>query len=66
MEEKTRFIKQSYRFEDIRLLGHERLRDPAILAVAAAHLPSVYLSKTVKLAILVLKIGESPEVKQLK
>ena len=45
VEETIRFIKQSYRLEDIRLLKYERLRNLVMLVLVAAYFASVYLSK---------------------
>ena len=52
VEETIRFIKQSYRFEDIRVLKYERLRNLAMLVLVTAYFASVYLGKRAKLAIL--------------
>ena len=51
VEEMSRFIKQSYGLEDIRVLKYERLRNLAMLVTA--YFASVYLGKRAKLAILV-------------
>jgi len=52
-KETIRFIKQSYRLEDIRVLKYERSRILSMLVLATAYLASVYLGKRDKLAILV-------------
>ena len=56
VEETIRFIKQSYRLEDIRVLRYERLRNLAMLVLATAYFASAYLGKRAKLAILVRHI----------
>ena len=56
VEETIRFIKQSYRLEDIRVLKYERLRNLAMLVLVTAYFASVYLGKRAKLAILVRHI----------
>ena len=56
VEETIRFIKQSYRLEDIRLLKYERLRTLVMLVLVAAYFASVYLGKRAKLMILVSHI----------
>jgi len=52
VEETIRFIKQSYRLEDIRLLRYERLRSMAALVMAVAYFACVSPGKVVKLKIL--------------
>lgn len=51
VEETIRFLKQSYRLEDIRLLRYERLRTMATLVLAAAHFAAVYLGRRAKLEV---------------
>lgn len=51
VEETIRFLKQSYRLEDIRLLRYERLRTMATLVLAAAHFAAVHLGRRAKLEI---------------
>ena len=53
VEETIRFIKQSYRLEDIRLLTYDRLRNLVTLVLVAAYFACVYLGKRAKLALLV-------------
>ena len=43
IEEAIRFIKQSYKLEDIRVLSYERLRNMAVLVNAAAFFAAVVL-----------------------
>ncbi len=43
IEEAIRFIKQSYDFEDIRVLSYERLRNMAVLINAVAFFATVVL-----------------------
>ena len=50
------FLKQSYRWEDIRVLKYERLRNLAMLVLVTAYFASVYLGKRAKLAILIRHI----------
>ena len=56
VEETIRFIKQSYRLENIRVLKYERLRNLMMLVLVTADFASVYLGKRAKLAILVRHI----------
>ena len=43
MEETIRFIKQSYRLEDLRVLTYERLRNLAALVMATAYFTAAWL-----------------------
>ncbi|MCH8112907.1 MAG: hypothetical protein IH905_13300 [Proteobacteria bacterium] len=52
IEEAIRFIKQSYDFEDIRVLSYERLRNMAVLVNAVAFFTAVVLGTRIKLEIL--------------
>ncbi len=52
IEEAIRFIKQSYDFEDIRVLSYERLRNMAVLLNAVAFFTAVVLGTRIKLEIL--------------
>ncbi len=52
VEETIRFIKQSYRLEDLRVLDYERLRNLAALVLAAAYFAAVWLGESLKLAVL--------------
>ena len=54
VEETIRFIKQSYGFEDIRVLRYERLRNMAALVLAAAFFTAVRIGHRPKLEILAL------------
>jgi hypothetical protein len=54
IEETIRFIKQSYGFEDIRVLRYERLRNMAALVLAAAFFTAVRIGHRPKLEILAL------------
>lgn len=50
-EEAIRFIKQSYRLEDMRVLSYERLRNLAALVMAAAYFTAIWLGQTLKLTV---------------
>ena len=52
IEETIRFIKQSYRLEDIRVLTYERLRNMMALVLAAVYFSAVYLATGSKLQIM--------------
>ena len=52
IEEAIRFIKQSYKLEDIRVLSYERLRNMAVPVNAAAFFTAVVLGTRIKLDIL--------------
>ena len=52
MEEAIRFIKQSYRLEDMRLLNYARLKNMAALVVCAAVFASGWMGLGEKLEIL--------------
>jgi hypothetical protein len=52
IEETTRFIKQSYQLEDIRLLTYIRLQNMMALVQAAAYFAMVYLNLRTKLRVL--------------
>ncbi len=52
IEEAIRFIKQSYDFEDIRVLSYQRLRNMAVLVNAVAFFTAVVLGTRIKLDIL--------------
>ena len=60
MEETIRFIKQSYRLEDLRVLDYERLRNLAALVMAAAYFAAVWLDESLKLAVLASRSRVSP------
>jgi hypothetical protein len=56
VEETIRFIKQSYRLEDLRVLDYERLRNLAALVLAAAYFAAVWLGESLKLAVLASRV----------
>jgi hypothetical protein len=61
VEETIRFIKQSYRLEDLRVLSYERLRNLVALVMATAYFAAVWLGESLKLAVLasrVLKVAK--------
>jgi hypothetical protein len=56
VEETIRFIKQSYRLEDLRVLDYDRLRNLAALVLAAAYFAAVWLGESLKLAVLASRV----------
>ena len=54
VEDTIRFIKQSYDFEDIRVLTYNRLKNMATLVLAASYFAAVWLGSTTKLNILAM------------
>ena len=56
VEESIRFIKQSYRLEDIRVLSYERLRNLTALVLAAAYFAAVWLGQSVRLSVLTCRV----------
>lgn len=56
VEETIRFIKQSYRLEDLRVLDYERLRNLTALVLAAAYFAAVWLGESLKLAVLASRV----------
>jgi len=56
VEETIRFIKQSYRLEDLRVLDYERLRNLTALVLAAAYFAAVWLGESLKLAVLTSRV----------
>jgi len=58
VEKTIRFIKQSYRFEDMRVLSYERLRDLAALVMAAVYFSAIWLGESLKLAILSTRVAQ--------
>ena len=58
VEEAIRFIKQSYRLEDLRVLCYERLRNLAALVMAAAYFTAIWLGETLKLAVLATRVAQ--------
>jgi hypothetical protein len=55
VEETIRFIKQSYRLEDVRVLDYERLRNLVALVLAVVYFGAVWLGESLKLAVLLTK-----------
>jgi len=58
VEEAIRFIKQSYRLEDMRVLCYERLRNLAALVMAAAYFTAIRLGESLKLAVLATRVAQ--------
>ena len=56
VEDAIRFIKQSYRLEDIRLLDYTRLKNMMAVVLAAVFFASVWLGESVRRGILVRAI----------
>jgi hypothetical protein len=56
IEETFRFIKQSYRLEDIRVLRYQRLKNLVLLMTAAAYFAATFLGQKLKLKILCEKL----------
>ena len=56
VEETIRFIKQSYRLEDLRVLDYERLRNLTALVLAAAYFAAAWLGESLKLAVLTSRV----------
>jgi hypothetical protein len=54
VEETIRLIKQSYDFEDVRVLTYDRLKNMAVLVLGAAYFLAVWLGTRTKLTILAL------------
>ena len=54
VEDTIRFIKQSYDIEDIRVLTYDRLKNMAVLVLAASYFAAVWLGTTSKLNILAM------------
>lgn len=54
VEDTIRFIKQSYDIEDVRVLTYNRLRNMAVLVLAASYFAAVWLGTTAKLKILAM------------
>ena len=52
IEDLIRFIKQSYRLEDVRCLTYRRLQALMVLVTAAAYFAAVYLGLRMKLRVL--------------
>jgi hypothetical protein len=56
VEETIRFLKQSYRLEDLRVLTYERLRNLVTLVMATAYFSAAWLGESLKLAVLVSRV----------
>jgi hypothetical protein len=56
IEETIRFVKQSYKLEDIRVLTYDRLRNMMGLVLAASYFAAVYLGLRAKMEILVTHV----------
>lgn len=56
VEETIRFLKQSYRLEDLRVLSYERLRNLTALVMAAAYFAAGWLGESLKLAVLASRV----------
>jgi hypothetical protein len=56
IEETIRFVKQSYKLEDIRVLTYDRLRNMMGLVLAASYFAAVYLGFRAKMEILVTHV----------
>ena len=59
IEETIRFIKQSYEFEDIRVLTYRRLQNLAVPALAAAQFAAIWLGRKAKLEVLAIHVMEA-------
>jgi len=60
IEETIRFIKQSYRLEDIRVMTYRRLKNLVALVLAACYFSAVYLCEGLKLRILARRVLKWP------
>jgi hypothetical protein len=58
VEETIRFIKQSYRLEDIRVLDYDRLRNLVALVLAAAYFAAVWLGEKLRLTVLCRRVAK--------
>ncbi len=65
IEEAVRFIKQSYKLQDIRVLSYERLRNMAVLVNAAAFFTAVVLGTRIKLDILASRLLTATSMRDL-
>ncbi|MGC9424161.1 transposase [Vibrio sp.] len=52
VEDAIRFIKQSYKLEDIRVLSYQRLKNMMALVLAAVYFSAAWLGESVKLEVL--------------
>lgn len=58
VEETIRFIKQSYRLEDLRVLDYDRLKNLVALALASAYFAAVWLGEKLRLAVLCRRVAK--------
>lgn len=56
VEETIRFIKQSYRLEDMRVLDYQRLKNLTVLVLATAYFCASWLGERLKLSVLVTRV----------
>jgi hypothetical protein len=56
VEETIRFIKQSYRLEDMRVLDYQRLKNLTALVLATAYFCAAWLGERLKLSVLVTRV----------
>lgn len=56
VEETIRFIKQSYRLEDMRVLDYQRLQNLTVLVLATAYFCASWLGERLKLSVLVTRV----------
>ena len=56
VEATIRFIKQSYRLEDMRVLDYQRLKNLTALVLATAHFCAGWLGERLKLSVLVTRV----------
>jgi hypothetical protein len=56
VEETIRFIKQSYRLEDMRVLDYQRLKNLTALVLATAYFCAGWLGEGLKLSVLVTRV----------
>lgn len=59
VEETIRFIKQSYRVEDMRVLSYDRLKNLMALVLAAVYFSAVWLGESLKLAVLTTHVAKA-------
>jgi hypothetical protein len=56
VEETIRFIKQSYRLEDMRVLDYQRLKNLTVLVLATVYFCAAWLGERLKLSVLVTRV----------
>ena len=61
IEETIRFVKQSYGFENIRVMTCARIRDMASLVLASAYLATAWTGRNIKREVLAEHLGEPRE-----